>query len=148
MPTDVLSDVLRAVRLTGAVYFHFDLTSPWVAAAPAAREITGKVLPGSERLIEYHLIAEGTCWGNAIGQEPIPLRAGDIIVFPQGDPHVLASAPGMQATPDMSAFAKPSTRLPIFYEFGGGGAERARIVCCFLGLDEHPFTHCLAHFPR
>ena len=34
MRTDVLSDVLRAVRLTGAVYFDFELSSPWVAEAP------------------------------------------------------------------------------------------------------------------
>lgn len=148
MPADVLSDVLRAVRLTGAVYFDFDLTSPWVTAAPPARELTGKVLAGSERLIEYHLVEEGTCWGNAIGQEPIRLRAGDLILFPQGDPHVLASAPGLQAVPDMSAFARPSASLPIFYELGGRGADRARIVCCFLGLDERPFNPLLGALPQ
>ena len=37
MTTDVLSDVLRAVHLTGALFFDFDLTSPWVLAAPDAR---------------------------------------------------------------------------------------------------------------
>ena len=39
---DVLSDVLRAVRLTGAVYFDFELSSPWVADAPPSREIAGR----------------------------------------------------------------------------------------------------------
>lgn len=34
MQTDVLSDVLRAVRLTGAVYFDFELSEPWVLEAP------------------------------------------------------------------------------------------------------------------
>ena len=42
MTTDVLSDVLRAVRLTGAVYFDFELSSPWVAEAPPSREIAGE----------------------------------------------------------------------------------------------------------
>ena len=42
-------------------------------------------------------------------------------MFPQGDAHVLSSAPGMRAAPDMSAFARPSTPLPIVYELGGGG---------------------------
>ena len=41
MTADVLSDVLRAVRLTGAVYFDFELSSPWVAEAPPSREIAG-----------------------------------------------------------------------------------------------------------
>ena len=72
--TDVLSDVLRAVRLTGAVFFDFELTSPWVAEAPPSREIASKVMPGAQRVIEYHLIARGSCWAHAIGDEPILLR--------------------------------------------------------------------------
>ena len=145
--TDVLSDVLRAVHLTGAVYFDFDLSSPWVVEAPPSREIAGMVMPGAQRVIEYHLIAQGMCWGHAVGQEPIRLREGDLIVFPQGDPHVLSSAPGMRAAPNMAAYARPSTPLPMVYEFGGGGADRARIVCCFLGCDERPFNPLLTALP-
>jgi hypothetical protein len=63
MNTDVLSDVLRAVRLTGAVYFDFDLTARWVAEAPPSREIAGIVMPGSQRVIEYHLVVRGAAWG-------------------------------------------------------------------------------------
>jgi AraC-like DNA-binding protein len=144
---DVLSDVLRAVRLTGAVYFDFELSSPWVVEAPRSQEIVGKVMPGAQRVIEYHLIARGTCWGHAVGQEPVRLREGDLIVFPQGDAHVLSSAPGMRAAPDMEAFARPSMPQPAFYELGGGGAERARIVCCFLGCDERPFNPLLTALP-
>src|SRR5512146_1796302 len=86
--SDVLSDVLRSVRLTGAVYFDFDLSSPWVAEAPPSREIAATVMPGAQRVIEYHLIARGSCWGNVVGEPPIHLREGDLIVFPQGDQHV------------------------------------------------------------
>jgi AraC-like DNA-binding protein len=144
---DVLSDVLRAVRLTGAVYFDFELSSPWVAEAPPSREIAGKVMPGAQRVIEYHLLARGTCWGHAIGQEPVRLQEGDLIVFPQGDAHVLSSAPGMRAAPDMSVFARPSSTLPIVYELGGGGSERARVVCGFLGCDERPYNPLLTALP-
>ena len=147
MTSDVLSDVLRAVRLTGAVYFDFELSSPWVAEAPPSREIAEKVMPGAQRVIEYHLLARGTCWGHAVGQEPIRLREGDLIVFPQGDAHVLSSAPGMRAAPDMSVFARPSTPLPIVYELGGGGPERTRVVCGFLGCDERPYNPLLTALP-
>ena len=147
MKADVLSDVLRAVRLTGAVYFDFELSSPWVAEAPPSREIAGKVMPGAQRVIEYHVIARGACWGHAIGQEPIRLREGDLIVFPQGDAHVLSSAPGMRAAPDMSVFARPSTPLPLVYELGGGGPDRARVVCGFLGCDERPYNPLLTALP-
>jgi AraC-like DNA-binding protein len=145
---DVLSDVLRAIRLTGAVYFDFELSSPWVAEAPPSREIAGTVMPGAQRVIEYHLLARGTCWGHVVGEEPMLLREGDLIVFPQGDAHVLSSAPGMRAAPDMSAFARPSTPLPIMYELGGGGPERARVVCGFLGCDERPYNPLLTALPK
>lgn len=146
MSTDVLSDVLRAVRLTGAVYFDFEMSAPWVAEAPPSQDIAATVMPGAERVIEYHLIARGACWGHAIGHEPARLNEGDLIVFPQGDPHVLSSAPGLRATPDLAMFARRSSPLPLTYELGGGG-ERARIVCCFLGLDERPFNPLLTALP-
>lgn len=147
MNADVLSDVLRAVHLTGAVYFDFELSSPWVVEAPPSREIVGKVMPGAQRVIEYHLIARGMAWGHAIGHEPVRLQEGDLIIFPQGDAHVLSSAPGMRTSPDMEPFARASTPLPMFYELGGGGPERARIVCCFLGCDERPFNPLLTALP-
>jgi AraC-like DNA-binding protein len=53
----------------------------------------------------------------------------------------------MRASPDLEAFAHASTPLPMFYELGGGGPERARIVCCFLGCDERPFNPLLTALP-
>ncbi len=145
--TDVLSDVLRAVRLTGAVYFDFELSSPWVREAPPARELAGLVMPGAQRVIEYHVVARGSCWGHVVGDEPMRLGEGDVIVFPRGDAHVLSSEPGMRERVDLAAFPTASTPLPVFYEMGGGGEDRARIVCCFLGCDERPYNPLLDALP-
>jgi len=145
---DVLSDVLRSVRLTGAVYFDFELSSPWVAEAPPVREIAPIVMPGAQRVIEYHLVARGACWGHAIDEPPIRLREGDVIIFPQGDPHVLSSAPELRASPEMSMFVRPKTPLPLVFERGGGGPDRTRIICCFLGCDDRPFNPLLTALPR
>jgi hypothetical protein len=134
-PADVLSDVLRSVHLTSAVYFDFELSSPWVAEAPPSREIAALVMPGVERVIEYHLVVRGACWGHAVGGEPIRLDEGDLIVFPQGDAHVLSSAPGLRSTPDLSIFGRPGTPLPLVYERGGGGPDHARIVAGAVGYE-------------
>jgi AraC-like DNA-binding protein len=148
--SDVLSDVLAAVRLTGSVYFDFDLRAPWVAEAPPAREVAGRVMPGAERVIEFHLMARGACWAHAIGQPPVRLSEGDLIIFPQGDAHVLSSAPGMRAATDVSVYVRSSTPLPMVREWGGGDShgERARIVCCFLGCDERPYNPLLTALPQ
>jgi len=145
---DVLSDVLRAIRLTGAVYFDYELSPPWVAEAPPSRQIAAVVMPGAQRLIEYHLVARGGCWAHAIGQEPIRLGEGDLILFPQGDPHVLASAPGLRATPDLAMYARRSTPLPLVYEVGSGGPQEARVICGFRGGDDRPFNPLLDALPR
>lgn len=148
MRADVLSDVLGAIHLTGAVFFDFSMSAPWVVEAPPSREIAETVMPGAQRVIEYHLIAGGTCWGHPVGRNPIRLREGDLIVFPQGDAHVLSSAPGMRAAPDLSAFTRPpGPRLQV-REVGGGGPERARVVCSFLGCDERPFNPLLTALPN
>lgn len=148
MSLDVLSDVLRAIRLTGVVYFDFVLTPPWVAEAPPSREIAGTVLPGSERVIEYHLLAKGSAWGQAIGGTPMHLREGDLLLFPQGDGHVLSSAPGMRSAPDLSSYARASTPLPLVYELGTRRDERqTRLICGFLGCDERPYNPLLTALP-
>lgn len=148
MSLDVLSDVLRVVRLTGVVYFDFMLRPPWVAEAPPSREIANTVLPGSERIIEYHLIVEGNAWGNIVGGEPIHLRGGDLLLFPQGDAHVLSSAPGMRSRPDLSMYARSSTPLPLVYELGtGNGVGNTRLICGFFGCDERPYNPLLTALP-
>jgi hypothetical protein len=145
---DVLSDVLGVVRLTGAAYFDFTLRTPWVAEAPASREIAGLVMPGAERVIEFHVVVSGACWGHAIGEPPIRLGAGDLIVFPQGDSHVLSSEAGMRGPDNFATFVRKAEPLPLAYTVGGGGAEGARILCCFLGCDERPYNPLLSALPK
>jgi AraC-like DNA-binding protein len=148
MPVDVLSDVLGAIRLSGVTYFDFTVRPPWVAEAPPSRDIASIVLPGSERVIEYHLILEGAAWGHAVGGEPIHLRDGDLLLFPQGDAHVLSSAPGMRSAPDLSLYARSSTPLPLVYELGtGDDRERTRFICGFFGCDERPYNPLLTALP-
>ena len=147
MTEDVLSDVLRAVRLTGAVYFDYELSSPWVAEAPPSQSIAAAVMPGAQRVIEYHLLARGDCWAHAVGEPPIRLSEGDLILFPQGGAHVLASAPGLRASPDLAAYARSSAPLPAVYEVGGGGPDEARVICGFLGVDERPYNPLLDALP-
>src|SRR6478609_2444448 len=98
--TDTLSDVLRAVRLTGAVFFAVDASAPWVVEAPAGCDVGPHIMPGVDHVIEYHVVTSGSCWGGLVDEPSVKLEAGDIIVFPQGDSHVMSSAPGMRGAPD------------------------------------------------
>ena len=146
---DTLSEVLRAVRLTGAVFFSVDASAPWVAETPSGSEVGPYIMPGVEHVIEYHVVTAGSCWGGLINEPAIKLEAGDIIVFPQGDCHVMSSGPGMRGEPDYESFRTLSQgRLPLSLSVRGGGAERTQLVCGFLGCDARPFNPLLATLPR
>src|SRR5277367_1477227 len=124
MPADALSDVLKTVRLTGATFFDVVGTgTSWVAEQPPREWVLPKILPGAEHLISYHVITEGSCFANIVGHEPIVIEAGEIIVFTNGDPHVLSSRPGMRADPDAAEQlnALGSSRLPFLINHGGDG---------------------------
>ena len=149
MGADALSEVFRAVRLTGAVFFNLDVRDPWVAEAPSGKDYIPYVMPEAHHLIEYHIISKGTCWGGLLDAAPVRLEAGDIIVFPQGDAHVLSSAPGMRYRPDLSTLPSTGeTQLPFGVTFGGNGPEGAHIVCGFLGCEARPFLPLLSTLPR
>jgi AraC-like DNA-binding protein len=147
--TDTLSDVLRAVRLTGAVFFAIDASEPWVAEAPAASAIGPHIMPGVEHVIEYHLVISGSCWGGLPDEPALQLSAGDVIVFPQGDAHVMSSAPGMRGRPDIELHRRTAQgRLPVALALDGGGRERTEVICGFLGCDARPFNPLLSALPR
>ena len=146
---DALSDVLRAVRLSGAVFFDVNASEPWVAEAPPGDAIVGAIFPGAEHLISYHVVTHGTCWGAIVGEPPVQLTAGDVIVFPHSDAHVMSSAPGMRGTPDIARYRPPSDgQLPFTITMGDTRPDPAQFVCGFLGCDARPFNPLLAALPR
>jgi len=146
---DTLSDVLRAVRLTGAVFFAVDASAPWVAEAPSASKVGPEVLPGAEHVIAYHVIASGNCWGGIVDEPALKLDAGDIIVFPQGDPHVISSAPGMRGAPHYEAYRSArNSQTPLTVSIRGGAPTHEQVVCGYLGCDARPFNPLLATLPR
>lgn len=149
MLMDPLSDVLRAVRLNGAIFFSVDCTAPWVAETPRGADIGPHLLPGLEHVIEYHVVASGGCWGGIVDEPAVQLEAGDIIVFPQGDSHVLSSAPGMRGQPEMGLFRSvQGAHLPLSMSINGGGSARTNLICGFVGCDAKPFNPLLATLPR
>ena len=146
---DALSDVLQAVRLTGAIFFDIHASAPWVAETPPGSAIVGAMFPGSEHLVSYHVITQGSGWATVPGEAPMRLLAGDIIVLPHGDTHVLSSTPGLRRSPDMSMYRVPADgHLPVSISMGDPQGEPTHFVCGFLGCDSRPYNPLLAALPR
>jgi AraC-like DNA-binding protein len=153
MSTDALSDVLSAVRLSGSVFFDVTAKSPWVAEAPPGAQIANDITPGAQHAIEYHVVTLGSCWISLVGDagfEPVKLEQGDIAVIPHGDPHVISSAPGMRAKPNLDMHRRPEDRnaLPFALRAGGKGASDTHVICGFFSCDARPFNPLLDSLPR
>jgi AraC-like DNA-binding protein len=140
IPLDVLSDVLRVVRLSGAVLFRGDFSAPWAVRTPEPTELARMLLPGARQLLLFHLVAEGRCWIKLDKEGPLQFEPGDIAVFPYGDTHVMASDPSIEPTPCAGLLQAAASRegLPIVAH--GGGGEPTRMVCGFVHCDELLFN--------
>ncbi len=160
MSRDILSDLLRAVRLRGAFFFYIKGSDPWVVETSHSRDLIPRIMPGVEHMMEFHGIASGSCWATIIGGEPIRLHEGDVVLFPHGDAHVMSSAPGLRATIQDAGlqFAPRPPQLPYCLnvsgesaavaQLDGGGGQKTTVVCGFLGCDARPFNPLLASMPR
>lgn len=149
LSTDTLSEVLRGIHLVGAIFFDVEGCAPWASAAPVGSIIASKVLPGVQHLISYHVVTEGTCWATVEGLPPVELNAGDIIVYPRGDAHIMSTAPGLTAQPDLNHYDAPADFvLPKSMAIGLPTGDRVHVVCGFLGCDIRPFNPLIATLPR
>jgi AraC-like DNA-binding protein len=144
---DTLSDVLRAVRLTGAVFFTLQPRAPWSVQSVKAITLGPLIRPGVEHVIAFHALLSGSCYGSLGEEPPITLGEGDVVVFPQGDVHVLCSELGLPSTQfqlELDDRRKPS--WPVLVGSRDGAA--ARIVCGYLGCDARPFNPLISGLPR
>ncbi len=148
---DVLSEVLRAVRLTGAIFFDLEQRAPWASHTPTGAAIATNVMPEAEHVIMFHTVIDGGVWAEVTdGSIPaIRVEAGDILVVPNADAHVLSSSQGMRVPADISQYYRPMDRqLPFLVGPGDGDGERTHLICGYLGCDVRPFNPVLHNLPR
>lgn len=150
---DPLSDVLRTVKLKGALFFLIDASNPWCVSIPPARKFASIILPTARHVVSYHIAVEGHGIAAVPGAEPVAFDAGDIVVFPHADPYLMSSAPDVTPELDpeqtMQFFRDVAgNKLPFVIPEGGGGAPTAKFICGFLGCDVNLYNPVFASLPR
>ena len=147
-----LSDVLRAVRLSGAFFFDVHARAPWVAETPLGKSVVDAMFPGtgSDHLISLprhpgrQLLVQSRRRGADQARWP-----ATSCVLPHGDTHVLATELGMRNPPNMSMYRQPDDgRLPSRISVGAETGSPAHFVCGFLACDSRPYNPLLTALPR
>jgi len=131
---DVLSEVLQVIKLQGAIFVNAEFSSPWSFRSPPSPSIMPRLAPGAGKLVLYHLLTEGRGYAWVNETQPVPLEAGDVVIFPHGDSHVMGN--GRHTEPvdngkQLEAILAHQLRLIK----SGGGGDITRFVCGYLAFE-------------
>jgi AraC family transcriptional regulator, alkane utilization regulator len=132
---DVLSDVLRVIRLSGAIFFSAEFTAPYALAEPPPPQLATRLFPAAECLALFHVLAQGDCWIAPDGEVPLHMEQGDVIIFPHSHPHVVTSRVGTAPTP-LDGVLPAGDADGIVRMTHGGGGTATRLVCGYLHCDQ------------
>jgi AraC-like DNA-binding protein len=144
---DVLSEVLRVVKLEGAVFFNGEFTAPWCLRTSGSTGIATYLSPEAGHLIPYHYLTEGRAYARLPEGRNEELTAGDIVIFPHGDAHFLGNGSPERPVDSFQTFAKNLTQGVKLARFGGGG-ETTKFICGFMGCDPRLSEVFLAGLPK
>jgi hypothetical protein len=144
---DVLSEVLKVVKLQGAMFYNGEFSSPWSYRSPPSRMVAPYLAPGRGHVILYHLLTEGRATARLENGKPVALVAGDIAIFPHGDAHIMENGPPTETVdmlPELSRILSQGLKLSRF----GGGGEVTRFICGYMACDPQLSQVLLNGLPR
>ena len=150
---DALSDMLNAIRLTGAVFLELEMHENWSYLTAPTRAIADVLMPEADHIIPYHLVLSGECYARLPEGEPIKVAAGELVMFPAGDRHILAT--GNDAGLRMKPIDVSGERLQGMLRRGevtpirdSGSGEATRVICGFLACEGRMAEPVLTSLPR
>lgn len=141
-----LADFLGRLRLSGAIFLRGRYSEPWGYESVPPADAIAVLAPGAERILLFHVVAEGRAWVQIDDGDRVWAEAGDVIVIPYGDTHRMG---GEQAAdyPSLGTLIDPPPwdTMPVI-DHGGGGAP-AEVICGYLTCDDPLFDPRLRALP-
>ena len=131
---DVLSEVFAAVRFSGGVFLDAEFTAPWCIVSQVGPEEFDAEGRMPAHLIAYHYVIDGRLLIRVEDGPPLAVLAGEIVLLPRNDPHVLGSTVDLRPAIIDDQVQAPGEGTPAVLRYGGGG-EPTHIICGYLGSD-------------
>jgi AraC-like DNA-binding protein len=145
---DPISDLLRGLRLTGGIFLDARFTAPWSVSSRIEPQDATDFIANADHVIGYHMVTEGHLLLQMPDGPPMTITAGEVVIFPHGDMHILASdirlAPMAVRTGGLIQHLPDGGLARVDH---GGGGRVTRLYCGFLG-SEGPPNPLLAALPR
>jgi AraC-like DNA-binding protein len=134
MSQDPLSDIVRVLNLTGALFLEGRFSAPWSFTAKVSPEDCAPFMDVPAHVIAYHVVADGHLHVEIDGVATREVGQGEIVLLPRNDAHTLSSEPGLSPIPGDDLILPPGPDGLARISFGGGGNE-TRILCGFLASN-------------
>ena len=144
---DVISEVLRVVRLEGALFFNAEFSAPWCISEPRSTGKAPYLSPEAGHLILYHFLTEGRAYAKLPDGRREELTAGDIVIFPHGDAHLLGNGSPARPVDSLQTFAKNLARDSSSSALAVVARSR-EFVCGFMACDPRLSEVFLAGLPK
>jgi AraC-like DNA-binding protein len=133
---DVLSTVLKTVRLEGTLFYNAEFSAPWRVHSPASRHLAQYLSPEPKHVIIYHLLTQGQAYAAVEGGRRVLLSAGDIVVLPHGDSHIMGNGRSVEPK-EYGDMLQEVLSQGLKLTCMGGGGEVTKFVCGYLACDPH-----------
>jgi len=120
---DGLSQLLLRLTVSSTVYCRSQMSSPW------GFKVAARSRPA------FHLLTAGNAWLEVEGQpDPIRLSAGDLVILPRGEAHVVRDSPRSPVQwLDRILEDTPPVNGQLAY---GGGGENSEVLCGGFAVDQ------------
>jgi len=143
---DALSDMLRVTRLTGGVFLHAEFTADWCVSARMTPELSARFLDPPGHQMPFHYVAEGELEVAVGSKPPVNLQAGQIVLFPHNDTHVMGTDLKLAPTP-LGKVTFPQRGVGLRFISHGQGGAATRLICGYLGCNSRPANPVIAALP-
>jgi AraC-like DNA-binding protein len=142
---DAVSEVLKVIKLSGALFFNAEFSAPWCVASSESSQIAPLLCPGADHVVIYHYLMDGRANAQLRDGNRRHLGPGDVVIFPHGDAHVLGNGAG-KPVDSLKVFAKNLSSGLKVVRYGGGG-ELTKFVCGYMACDPTLSEVVLAGLP-
>jgi AraC-like DNA-binding protein len=146
---DALSDVLKSVRLEGAFFLNAEFSAPWCVHSRFGLASVSDRLARAEHVAFFHFLVEGSCKVRlADGGNVLDVAAGDLVLFPYDDRHLMGSDLHLAPIDAKSLIGSAAADADMIQLRHGGGGAATRFVCGFLACSRSVCRPLLDALPR
>lgn len=141
MKRDPLTDIVESLDLAGAIFLSAEFTAPWAITSRVTEEDCAPFMAVPDQMIAYHIVTEGEAivsLETAPGKtETCRAKPGDVIFLPSNPLHLLTCGTGQKPIRGDELVLPPNPDGLTRITYGGGG-DRTRILCGFIGSNSAP----------